>query len=130
MAEKVRASVTSVYSETTRRSVPEGCHLHTCRRENLKLSQAIVLCSGSPKLKFMPPSVLQHTSFSRDGPYLKISSLYASALVSLCPSTALVRDPAEVLPKVAYELGVPALNLVQALVFKRCILNSNTLVRA
>jgi hypothetical protein len=44
-----------------------------------------------------------------------------------CPSTALVRDPAEVLPKVAYELGVPAFNLVQVFVLKRCILNSNTL---
>jgi hypothetical protein len=44
-----------------------------------------------------------------------------------CPSTALVRDPAEVLPKVAYELGVPALNLVQVFLFKRCIFNSNTL---
>jgi hypothetical protein len=47
----------------------------------------------------------------------------------VCPSTALVRDPAEVLPKVAYELGVPALNPVQVFVFKRCILNSNTLFR-
>jgi hypothetical protein len=43
---------------------------------------------------------------------------------------ALVRDPAEVLPKVAYELGVSALNLVQVFVFKRCILHSNTLVRS
>jgi hypothetical protein len=47
----------------------------------------------------------------------------------MCLSTALVRDPAEVLPKVAYELGVSALNLLQLFVFKRCILNSNTLVR-
>jgi hypothetical protein len=44
----------------------------------------------------------------------------------MCPSTARVRDPAELLPKVAYELGVPALNLVLVFVFKRCILNSNT----
>jgi hypothetical protein len=49
---------------------------------------------------------------------------YTSSI--LCPSTALVRDPAEVLPKVAYELGVSALNLVQVFVFKRCILNSKT----
>jgi hypothetical protein len=34
-------------------------------------------------------------------------------LKTVCPSTALVRDPAEVLAKVAYELGVSALNLVQ-----------------
>jgi hypothetical protein len=47
----------------------------------------------------------------------------------VCPSTALVRDPAEVLPKVAYELGVPALNPVQVFLFKRCILNSNILFR-
>jgi hypothetical protein len=49
--------------------------------------------------------------------------------MQLCPSTALVRDPAEVFPKVAYELGVPTLNLVLVYVFKRCILNSNTLFR-
>jgi hypothetical protein len=45
------------------------------------------------------------------------------------PSTALVRDPDEVLLKVAYELGVSAFNLlvVQVFVFKRYILNSNML---
>jgi hypothetical protein len=47
----------------------------------------------------------------------------------LCPSTAVVQDPAEVLPKVAYELGVSALNLVQVILLKRCILNLNTLFR-
>jgi hypothetical protein len=35
----VRASETSVYfNETTRRYIPEGCHLHTSRRENLKMT--------------------------------------------------------------------------------------------
>jgi hypothetical protein len=47
----------------------------------------------------------------------------------VCPSTAWVRDPAEVLPEVAYELGVSALNLVQVFVLKRCILNSKTFFR-
>jgi hypothetical protein len=46
----------------------------------------------------------------------------------MCPSTALVRDPAEVFPKATYELGVSALNPVQVFVFERCILNSNALV--
>jgi hypothetical protein len=50
--------------------------------------------------------------------------------LNLCPSTALVRDPAEVLPKVAYELGVSALNVVQVFVLKRCILNSNAFISA
>jgi hypothetical protein len=37
MMEAVRASETSVYSnETTRRCIPEGFHLQTRRRENLK----------------------------------------------------------------------------------------------
>jgi len=37
MMEAVRTSETSVYfHETTRRYVPESCHLHTRRRENLK----------------------------------------------------------------------------------------------
>jgi hypothetical protein len=47
----------------------------------------------------------------------------------LCPSTALVRDPAEVLPKAVYELGVSALNLVHMFGVKRCVVNSNTLFR-
>jgi hypothetical protein len=46
----------------------------------------------------------------------------------MCPSS-LSSNPAEVLPKVAYDMGVSALNLVQVFVFKRCILNSNTLFR-
>jgi hypothetical protein len=45
----------------------------------------------------------------------------------LCPSTALVRDPAEVLLKAVYELGVSALNLVHVFGVKRCVVNSNTL---
>jgi hypothetical protein len=32
----VRTSETSIYSETTQRYIPEGCHLYTRRRENLK----------------------------------------------------------------------------------------------
>jgi hypothetical protein len=36
MMEAVRTSETSVYSETTRRYIPEGSNLHTRRRENLK----------------------------------------------------------------------------------------------
>jgi hypothetical protein len=32
----VRTFETSDYSETTRRYIPEGSHLYTCRRENLK----------------------------------------------------------------------------------------------
>jgi hypothetical protein len=36
MMEVVRTSETSVYSETTRRYIPEGYHLRTCRCENLK----------------------------------------------------------------------------------------------
>jgi hypothetical protein len=45
------------------------------------------------------------------------------------PSTALVRDPSEVLPKAVYELGVSALNLVHVFGVKRCVVNSNTLFR-
>jgi hypothetical protein len=47
----------------------------------------------------------------------------------MCPSTALVRDPAEVLPKAAYKLGVSALNVVNVFVFKGCVVSSNTLFR-
>jgi hypothetical protein len=36
MKEVVCTSETSVYTETTRRCIPKGCHLHTCHRENLK----------------------------------------------------------------------------------------------
>jgi hypothetical protein len=36
MKEAVGAFETSVYSETTRRYIPEGSNLHTRRRENLK----------------------------------------------------------------------------------------------
>jgi hypothetical protein len=37
MMEAVRMSETSMYlKETTRRHIPEGYHLHTRRRENLK----------------------------------------------------------------------------------------------
>jgi hypothetical protein len=38
MMEAVRTSETSVYfiNKTTRRYIPEGCHLHTRRRENQK----------------------------------------------------------------------------------------------
>jgi hypothetical protein len=43
----------------------------------------------------------------------------------LCPSTALVRDLAEVLPKAVNELGVSALNLIH--VFG--VVNSNMLFR-
>jgi hypothetical protein len=40
--EKVPASETSVYfNETTRRYIPDGCHLHTRRRENLKSHELI-----------------------------------------------------------------------------------------
>jgi hypothetical protein len=34
--EAVRLSETSIYFETTWRNIPEGCNLHTRRRENLK----------------------------------------------------------------------------------------------
>jgi hypothetical protein len=41
MMEAVRTSETSVnFYQTTRRDVPEGCHLHTHRRENLKSQNA------------------------------------------------------------------------------------------
>jgi hypothetical protein len=37
MMEAISTSETSVnFYETKRRSIPEGCQLHTCRRENLK----------------------------------------------------------------------------------------------
>jgi hypothetical protein len=36
MTETVRFSETSVYSETSRRCIPEGSHLHTVSLENLK----------------------------------------------------------------------------------------------
>jgi hypothetical protein len=37
MMEAVRTSETSVYfNETTQHCIPEGCHLHTRRGENLK----------------------------------------------------------------------------------------------
>jgi hypothetical protein len=36
MMEAVRTSETSVYNETTRRYIPESCHLHTRHGENLK----------------------------------------------------------------------------------------------
>jgi hypothetical protein len=36
MMEAVPTSETSVYFETTRRYIPEDCHFHTRRRENLK----------------------------------------------------------------------------------------------
>jgi hypothetical protein len=40
--EAVRTSETSVYSnETTRRCIPESCHLHTRRRENLKSRKTV-----------------------------------------------------------------------------------------
>jgi hypothetical protein len=40
MMEAVRTSETSVYfNGTTRRYIPEGCHFHTRRRENLKSQQ-------------------------------------------------------------------------------------------
>jgi hypothetical protein len=35
MMEALSTSETSVYSESTRRHIPESCNLHTCRRENL-----------------------------------------------------------------------------------------------
>jgi hypothetical protein len=54
---------------------------------------------------------------------------YSFVRDAVCPFTALVRDPAEVLPKAAYEPSVSALNTVQVFVFERCILNSNTLFR-
>jgi hypothetical protein len=40
--EKVPASETSVdFNETTRRYIPDGCHLHTRRHENLKSHELI-----------------------------------------------------------------------------------------
>jgi hypothetical protein len=44
MMEAVSTSETSVnFYETTRRNIPEGCHLHTRRRENLKSHGVIVV---------------------------------------------------------------------------------------
>jgi hypothetical protein len=44
--EAVRTSETSVYfSEIIRRYIPESCHLHTRRRENLK-SHIVFMCPG------------------------------------------------------------------------------------
>jgi hypothetical protein len=40
--EAVHISETSVYSETTRRYIPDGSYLHTRRRENL-ISHTIIL---------------------------------------------------------------------------------------
>jgi hypothetical protein len=40
MIEAASTSETSVnFCQTTRRYIPEGSHLHTCRRENLKSHQ-------------------------------------------------------------------------------------------
>jgi hypothetical protein len=37
LTEAIRTSETSVYfNYTTRRYIPEGCHLHTRRRKNMK----------------------------------------------------------------------------------------------
>jgi hypothetical protein len=37
MMEAVRTSETSVcFNKTTRRYIPESCHLHSCRREKVK----------------------------------------------------------------------------------------------
>jgi hypothetical protein len=37
MMEVASTSKTSVnFCQTTRRKIPEDCHLHTCRRENMK----------------------------------------------------------------------------------------------
>jgi hypothetical protein len=46
----VSTSETSVIYQTTRRNIPEGCHLHARRRENLK-SQG--LCS----MEFYPHNI-------------------------------------------------------------------------
>jgi hypothetical protein len=43
MIEVVSTSETSIYFyETTRRNIPEGCHLHTRRREKLKSWYAVI----------------------------------------------------------------------------------------
>jgi hypothetical protein len=45
--EAVRTSVTSVnFYNTTLCDIPEGCHLHTRHRENLKSHEEMVLTSG------------------------------------------------------------------------------------
>jgi hypothetical protein len=50
--EAVRTSETSMYFyQTTRRYIPEGCHLHIRRRVSLK-PQPIVVCIGNPLLIF------------------------------------------------------------------------------
>jgi hypothetical protein len=41
----IGASETSVSFYTTRRYIPEGCHLHTCRREKLKSHRTEDHCS-------------------------------------------------------------------------------------
>jgi hypothetical protein len=50
--EAIRTSETSVYfNETTRRYIPEGCHLHTRRRKNLKFHKrdyVFVAASNGP----------------------------------------------------------------------------------
>jgi hypothetical protein len=43
MMKAVRTSETSVYSETTRRYIPEGSHVHARRRENLKSHKIVGL---------------------------------------------------------------------------------------
>jgi hypothetical protein len=49
MTEEVRTSEMSVYSnETTRRYIPEGSHLHTSRRQNMKPGIVISLFNTAP----------------------------------------------------------------------------------
>jgi hypothetical protein len=43
MMEAIRAPETSVYFDTRRRYIPEDCHLHMRRRENLKSHVALPL---------------------------------------------------------------------------------------
>jgi hypothetical protein len=51
MMEEVLTSETSVnFYETARRNIPEDCHLHTRRRENLKSHKALQNMYFSPNI--------------------------------------------------------------------------------
>jgi hypothetical protein len=55
--EAVRTSETPVYSETTLRYIPEGSHLHTRRRENLKSQLIEIIFKNSVRTSNRTQSV-------------------------------------------------------------------------
>jgi hypothetical protein len=60
--EAVRTSETSVcFNDTTRRYIPEGCHFHTRRRENLKSHNSI---AASRITEFEPAAHFSHLIYN------------------------------------------------------------------